>query len=662
MESPDPDHRAASILLVAALGLAFLAQGILTYLPELSAAGFAAYLASFVILAQLRRSANGTPYSLSLAMTRSRWLRSIALLTHVQLGLLLFAAVAVLGATAIANKEHEGPSYWWAFIAWILGLVAIALAFIYLPARDRLSSLRLKSAVSRWEVLGVLLLTLAAFGVRAFHLTTIPYPMAGDEASIGMEGQRILSGGQTNLFRTGWQSQPSMSFLVWALSQALFGKNLFGLRIAAAAVGALTVPAVYILARTMFNRSVAVVSAVVLAATSAHVHFSRLAVSNVENPLLACVVFWLVYRAVETRRVYYFAAGGVAGGFALYSFAGSRLVPLLAITYLLYAFLTDRGLWKEWPKFTVFCLCLACAVLPLAVFLLRHPTIAFDRMNQVGAYQTGWLAAEAARSHLLGVLVIAHTFWNSFRMFVVDPALQGIYNSPQPLYDPLWSLLLVLGLLWTFLDLKTRRSFLLHLWFWSVLFFGAALLAGPPQTERLVMAFPAVAIFIAVALTEVAALAGKILRVGRVMITAFTGAVAAALVATAATFYFLDYTPNHYFADANSEVGVELGTWLASHSRNARVYFFGLPRMFIGFPTIPFLTDSMPATDVQPGADVRKLVDPTKVPIFAALPNNRGELEKVRAFYPGGIWYEQMRRTTRGEVLFIVYYLPQPTI
>jgi 4-amino-4-deoxy-L-arabinose transferase-like glycosyltransferase len=124
---------------------------------------------------------------------------------------------------------------------------------------------------------------------------------------------------------------------------AVFGQSIFGLRILAAVMGALAIPALYLLARSLSNEAIAILSAAILAVMSVDIHFSRIAVNNASSPFLACIAFWLVHRAVITKRSFWFAAAGLIAGLAVYSFVGTRLVAILTGLYLIDALLPENS-------------------------------------------------------------------------------------------------------------------------------------------------------------------------------------------------------------------------------------------------------------------------------------------------------------------------------
>src|SRR5215212_9897203 len=83
-----------------------------------------------------------------------------------------------------------------------------------------------KIRVNRTELIILLIVLLLALALRTIDLSTHPYPWSGDEASIGSEARHILSGETTNLFDTGWSSQPNWSFVPTAISEWIFGNNI----------------------------------------------------------------------------------------------------------------------------------------------------------------------------------------------------------------------------------------------------------------------------------------------------------------------------------------------------------------------------------------------------------------------------------------------------
>ena len=638
-------------LIATALLLAFAGQVMLSAGRTL--AGVCAYSGSFLILFLLVRSGRSPD---ALTGIERRLLRSLAHDSNVRPRRIAGSIAAVVAATiahSISESRRPSDAYWPSFLIWLAGVGALVFAFQ--PSFEEIErrSLREVWKKIRVEVAVVAFLTLMAFAVRAVHLESLPDPMSGDEGSVGLEGRRILNGALTNMFVTGWSSQPVLSFLWPAISMRLFGQDLLGLRLSVVIVGSLTVPALYLLARAMFDRTVATVAAFLLAVMALHVHFSRIAVNNVDTTFFGCVVLFLIYRALETRKAGWFVAAGLASGLAVYSFAGTRLAPILAAAILLLCFATDRSIRSEWRKLLLFVFAAGVAVLPIAIFFLRHTDIAFARVNQAGVFKTGWLAAEIARTGWKPVPILLQQVLYSFGVFVWRPAIAGFYNSPKPLLDSAWALAFMTGLMFSLLDIRQRRHVILQLWFWSVVVLGGALTTPPPSAERLLMAAPAVALLVAWGIHNVWS------QLGGSRPWFFRGATIATsifLAVTSVRFYFFEYGPRYYFADANAEVATELGRQLTGAPPGTHVYFLGHPRMGYGsLPSLAFLSDGVPGTDVLPGDDASKLEAVRGPRVFVALPHRKEELRALGGMGDSEAMGVVWRRPKPKEPLYYFY-------
>jgi 4-amino-4-deoxy-L-arabinose transferase-like glycosyltransferase len=130
----------------------------------------------------------------------------------------------------------------------------------------------------------------------------------------------------------------------------LLGNDLDGLRIVSSLFGVLNVVALYLLARVLFGRRVALVSAALLAVLPVHVQWSRIGLNNIVDPVLGCLVFFFLARGIKypDRMPGHFAWAGVCLGLTQYFYEGGRfLFPALAggwlMAYGLASAVTDRG-------------------------------------------------------------------------------------------------------------------------------------------------------------------------------------------------------------------------------------------------------------------------------------------------------------------------------
>lgn len=129
----------------------------------------------------------------------------------------------------------------------------------------------------------------------------------------------------------------------------LFGASLGTLRMVSVIIGTLTILAVYLLGRWGFNRRVGLLGAFLLAIDLPHIHYSRLALNNIVDPLLGVLTIALLWRGLQTQSRRMVALGGVCLGLTSYFYEGGRLLfPALIIAWLLiYSLMNNFRVFKR---------------------------------------------------------------------------------------------------------------------------------------------------------------------------------------------------------------------------------------------------------------------------------------------------------------------------
>ena len=196
------------------------------------------------------------------------------------------------------------------------------------------NSLRLPSK-SRRETLVFLFLLVLAFGVRLYGLTY--HSLWLDETvSVYLASFRF-----SEIFRQGMSLQepnPPLYHLVLAAWMRLFGTSEAGARLLSVFAGTLYLPGVYILARRLFSRRVALIASVLAAVNPFLVWYSQEARMYA---LVATLSVWSLYcfvRALDTPRCYWWTAYVGVTVASLYThFYAVFLLPAELIFLLLYA-------------------------------------------------------------------------------------------------------------------------------------------------------------------------------------------------------------------------------------------------------------------------------------------------------------------------------------
>jgi 4-amino-4-deoxy-L-arabinose transferase-like glycosyltransferase len=515
-----------------------------------------------------------------------------------------------------------------------------------------------KIKVNRVEVIALSFVLGIAFLLRAISLSAHPYPWSGDEASIGIEARRILNGEITNFFDTGWSSQPNWSFVPTALTEFIFGQNIFAVRLASALAGTLAVLFVYLTARVLFNPTVGLMAGAFLATLPYNVHFSRIGVSNIVDSLFSSMLFWLIAKALKDDDPRFYYSAGIVGGLCIYTYAGTRLALILAGIIFLFVSIRQRGyLVSHWKHLITFAFGVLLSMAPQAAFFARHPYIFLGRFGQEGIFLNGWLAQRAIQTGQSQLDILIDQFTRTTMVFVASPAPGNFFNSPEPYLTVLGSILFLLGMAYAVAHILETRYFMLLVWFWAVILFGGILTLNPPANTRMLMTSPPVAILMALGIFKITEYLQKFHLVPERASVPIFLAMVLIISYQNINFYMVKYRNNMYFADANGEFAMETGL-MANDLRDVyALYFIGAPRIFSGFPTIPFLAPQYPRSDLK-AEDIPTLtLQPDQKVAFFAIPENRPLLEEISQKFPGGERGLIYRKPRPNEILFEYYIL-----
>ena len=650
-------RRLVAVYLVGALALALVAQFYLAkqraYLGD---AVFLYGLASALFLAAVSAANRESAFG---ASPRERWWAEPLAWVRAHAARALLVGVSVVGVLGVGARATQRltPGEGYRLLAvWALAFAAYALALTDLRvAGGWLRRLPQRLRANGWEVALVVGLTAVAGAARLTDLERIPFVLAGDEGAMGQEALNVLAGRLTNPFVTGWFSHPTLFFYLQAAVIRGLGNSITALRLLPALAGTLTVPALYLMARELFDRRVAFVAAAYLACYHYAVHFSRLGLNNAVDPLLAVACFYFLQRGLRQRRTEWFVLAGVALGLGQYFYMGSRVVPVIVGVWLGWLLLREPGFWRSY-RWQLAAMAGAFVLVgwPLFLFFARHPKDFMARVNQLGIIQSGWLARTAQTLKRSQISILWEQFLKSALAFHYYPDPAVFYHPGMPLLDLLSGVPFTFGLVYSSVRVRERRHALGLFWFWGVIITGGVLLENPPSSQRIVLTVVPVSLFIAVGVTLAVDAAAKAFAWQRSSSLMIVALVAAGLGLVSERFYFGTYDRMRVYAGYNTEVAHNMGLYLRSLGPEYRFYFFGPPRMYAGFPSIPYLAPEVAREDVlNPLTGPPTFVKTDKRPVFIFLPERQRELEQVKLLYPSG-WLREFRQPSGG-LLFVAY-------
>lgn len=350
------------------------------------------------------------------------------------------------------------------------------------------------------NLLIVLVLTGLAFAVRVYRLPDIPFGLYIDEAANGLDVLAILNGHHPIFFERNSGREPLFIYLQ-AISVALLGATPFALRLTAAVLGALTVPAIYWMVREALAdmeadaRWLGIWSALFVALSYWHITFSRLGLRVIMLPLLTAVAFawfWRVWYHIERdARIPWFdtVLCGLCIGLSLYTYLSARFLPLLlfgvgAIGITRCSLATSRRAMSK--ALVVMALVALIVFAPLGLYFLLNPQAFLGRAFDVSVFNPSYNQGNGWRT-------LAESALKTAGMFAIngDPNLR--HNPAQrPLLDPVLAAWLLFGFI---LSLRRWRS-LPRLWgvLWIGVFAIPVILGieGMPHSLRGLGMLPAV--------------------------------------------------------------------------------------------------------------------------------------------------------------------------
>ncbi len=273
---------------------------------------------------------------------------------------------------------------------------------------------------------------------------------------------------------------------------AILGHTWTGFRFVSAITGTLTVFAVYGLAQALFDRKTALLAALIMATFPPHIHFSRVAMNLIADPLFGTMALMFVARALKNNNRIEWAFAGVSLGLTQYFYEGGRLLfPPLVIGFVVLLGLRGqmRGKWRGF--FTL----LVCAFLigaPIYYTLIGDGQPLFGRFNDSGLGSSYWSQLSADGISVQDVLdQVQHTL-TAFMMFGAHWDLSVYYGGQQALVNDALLPFFFFGcfyLTWRF----PSPAFLIPLWIVAT-GLGNGLLRDTLVSARYYVVLPALAL------------------------------------------------------------------------------------------------------------------------------------------------------------------------
>ncbi len=551
--------------------------------------------------------------------------------------LLLVSLILTVLAGRVANSPSPANRSFVSFLFWLL---AIMLAYYALLDNKKSSELKpLKIPWRSWELPAIAALFLFSLAIRLIDMTSHPFILSGSEASIGLDAWAVAKGNIQSPFATAWLTNPTMPLYLLAAPISLFGRSVMAIRIISPFIGAISVVMIYLFGRRLWGPLVGFIAALLLAGSHVHVHYSRIGLTNIWDPLLVTAALGLIYSAWQERSRTLWLLAGVATGLNAYLYTSSHLLPLILLGIFIYLLRDWRDLWSQRSGILPAGVMALVVSLPQLLYYRAYPAIFFDRMNSLGIIQSGWYLRESDLTGLSPYAVLLRQIWRGMLSLQVGQDNSTAYFAEAPILGFFPVVLFVVGIgvaLWRF---KQLRYAIPLIWVGVSLLFAGALMESPPQSHRLLIALPAVYLLITLAAIWLTFRVFQAAHISKKYVMPVVLAMVLFIVISNIFFYFGEYRNRSVYGDRNTEVASEVSHYLNDLEGQWLVYFYGAPSMFSSFPTFAYLIEGfgeeLRMVDVEEPGSIPPAMPGTNV-AYIFLPERFTELKQVQNQYQDG--------------------------
>ncbi|MCD4814205.1 glycosyltransferase family 39 protein [bacterium] len=509
---------------------------------------------------------------------------------------------------------------------WVLAAVFAVIAF-WKQSDHRSSEI---DQDSKFEAMALGLIVVVAIVVRVWRLAEIPHGFHFDEAVNALIALQIIQEpGYLPIFGPSDAPLPTLFHYFNVVALVFIGVSATAVKFVPVFAGTATVIMFYFLARRMVSRPVALAGALLFALLRWHINFSRINFVGILTPLFGVAAAYFLIRGMETKNRWHMAFSGLSVALGLYTYYASNLVPFVLGPYMVLQLAWDRKFLKEqWQGLLAFLVVSLAVFIPLGHFALTEKHRFFSRNGQVIIFShvPPEQALEALWRNIKTTLLMFHYFGDC----------NGRHNLPEaPMLSPIAGLLFGFGLIWSFMRLHRRHTFLAVWWFLVALVPGFLTIEAP-QSYRCIGAIVPVMLIMTFGLERLWQAVRELTEGMRIRPWLWVGLVL--LVAVIGSRNLYDYfvrqaghvaswsefsSQQHAIGSRIHALGSDYHTYISAGS-----YYYPTIR-FMGYPhhdTEPFdMIQSIPS-DYQKEKNLS----------YMLLPIHDGALELLRYYYPDG--------------------------
>jgi 4-amino-4-deoxy-L-arabinose transferase-like glycosyltransferase len=451
----------------------------------------------------------------------------------------IICASVIFCSTVWSLATHEYSTF--NVISWIASLLIFVYIFL---SWDRKRGVKLSIPVARKDILWILGLTTLGILIGTYRLQGLPDSLIGDEGSFWTVARDIATGSfKPPIFANGVYTFPILSSYIQACILKTFGISLWGWRLSSVLAGVATLPPLYLLAREMFNRTVAITVSFALIFNPYFMAFSRIGYISIQALFFTTLGFYWLYLGLKHDSLLNLFLAGIAAGFGFYTFFGARFTFVIGIAYIALLWLGRQIKFRQ----AVY----ALIIFGFGVLLIAGPYIVYGLSHDPSS---------------LGYKIFESVFFNTFNgkiffpdkeLFAIAPPFQingsTLFFNPKiylilfirglartqlafqmpglitehyiasSLTGTVGSIFFILGLVMSLWRFKQPRNILLLLWYFGIMLGLSTLNTVPPRHTHMVSIIPVLALLTGIGIysfaNAVATLHKKILNIRKFLLS-----------------------------------------------------------------------------------------------------------------------------------------------
>ena len=307
------------------------------------------------------------------------------------------------------------------------------------------------SSIQHREWLCLFTIFAVAALLRFYHLVSMPLGLHGDEAVAGIEALRILRDGYIGPYTTSALGQPLGPMYFMALPVKLLGNTILAVRVLPALWGALSIPALWWLARRHLPEknapAIALLAAGSLTFLNWHLHFSRIGFPVGLWPLWTILSITVLLEATQTQKTKWWLATGAMTGGGIYVYNAHSLFLVLTTVFVAVWILGEKTNWtRRLKSAAAYFAALTLVLVPMATYAAQPEHGYWSHAGNLSIFQTPEWSQQTRLGPKVGFLVGRYlNYWDRLSLHPVPEYTDSIGGDENVPAAPPLTLLFVGG-------------------------------------------------------------------------------------------------------------------------------------------------------------------------------------------------------------------------